>query len=1073
MSYETIFSIKNCEKETILRKGKTAEFSFYTPNLNTEKKHSLFFTCEDKKFYQYKREGKNDVLYMLIDDSLNSEQACENHFCLDMSCKSPFLYVKRAAYKQMWTTDGIIEGETDENYTFGISAKASGLHVSENGYLRLRLDVWNNGDRVNSLPEPDYSYVIDIPEGDYDYKDFNLPVNIKNETTHSVMLTIEGLLYEGNVYFERPHLTTEKGTNAVCHFDITSATSPEFNWCGQNLSKREWPTFKIAINGTVFYDDEVFLRMQRYTPIEIAIPRGLLLSGNNTLSITYTSDYFSTIPVGINEIKLIETPYSSFNIVHCPDYVVAGKPLQILLETNCEDITLNLDSNHFKAISPLNFKGAGYHTISLLPLVEKNGMEFTFSFENTKESRKISYCVRRGDDSIMCGCGDMIYINNSNEKEVCDYIAWFTREELGKLLTIRPVYHWGGGRILNPRVWQELKRLAEGLGLSYVLMSDGRDLPGIAKNPSNKELSGSNYLGKQTHERDGQLFYWPLRPIDTIPLTPAFFDLAARESRENPEHGEVNYNPNNLMDVDNMVSLKRIQVDTPDLKKAYKIASNELNDFATKSTRHTGPSVMYKYLYENGFNFLGAETMDSALEPQLAFLRGASKAYEKNKMGIHHALQWSTTPHDNEKRYRRFMLANYLSYMHGATDINTEEGFFFFEHGYSYHNRLSKATTRHRDVQKIFSKYIATHTRTGTFYTKTAFLHGRYDGWNGLTRQYLFGMKCMENSEVEDSWALLKAFYPLCKIDRNGLERVGYTPGDIDHPVGYFSGTPRGNVDVIPVENGKFNDYSLLVFAGYNSACQKDLDRLMSFVSLGGTLMLTFAHLSSTTNYNDIISKKFSPIKHKLTSCLSVGEPQFVSDTINGKKVMVCNNLATNCEVINKTDNSRPLLVKIPVGNGNIVLCNALSYPGDKAIFDIYNQELCYLNKQIQDNEGSELICDVNVGYTIYKVNENEKHYYLTPVDWYNDSTADRTATLRLGKTKYPLSVKFGNITKIIEIGSIAAWVNEMGAEIIKLTENLIIVQGHGSATLNIAKNGVVTTHTLEFGENPVVELSI
>ena len=127
-------------------------------------------------------------------------------------------------------------------------------------------------------------------------------------------------------------------------------------------------------------------------------------------------------------------------------------------------------------------------------------------------------------------------------------------------------------------------------------------------------------------------------------------------------------------------------------------------------------------------------------------------------------------------------------------------------------------------MQRIFNRYLSTHSRTGRFYTPTALLHGRYDGWNGFNQPYLWGMANLPVGEAEKSWKLLKLFYPLNHVVQTGMAKTGYIPEDNDQPFGCYSGTPRGNVDVIPVENGLFPEYKLLCFAGYNAAEPQDLD---------------------------------------------------------------------------------------------------------------------------------------------------------------------------------------------------------------------------------------------------------
>ena len=61
-----------------------------------------------------------------------------------------------------------------------------------------------------------------------------------------------------------------------------------------------------------------------------------------------------------------------------------------------------------------------------------------------------------------------------------------------------------------------------------------------------------------------------------------------------------------------------------------------------------------------GYDWTGAETMYGPMELVCSVLRGASQAYGHPIAGAHHAVQWSTTPHDIEPRYRRYRLALYI-----------------------------------------------------------------------------------------------------------------------------------------------------------------------------------------------------------------------------------------------------------------------------------------------------------------------------------------------------------------------------------------------------------------------------
>ena len=1067
--------IKEEASDLILRTGQSQNIYFGSGEMSLLAGHSLFFTCEDRKFYKYKSEGENDRIYQMIDDSLDIIHAEYNTYCLDMTCNEPKAYSKRAAYKICWNPNDPVKASS-VYWSAGIYAKAKQLEIKEGGYLRLRLEKWlvkENKDPALTADTPDETILIDIEAGTYDYKAFGQIISIDHKETACILFTVEGMYYEGEVYLERPFLASPSGQNLVPDFDVSLPGAEGFIWCGQNLSKREWPHFSISLNGEIFFDGEVFLRMHRYSPVQIDIPGGLIRKGENTISIAYKSRYHATLPVTIGEMAIIEKPLEAFMVLHCPQFAVIGQLMHVLIETTENDMVLHFKSDDFVCASSLVFKDKGLHVVSLKPIKERNELTFALRNGSLMKQFTVQRTVLHEGDSVICGSGDMIYIDNSDKKAVKEYLTWFVSNELGRLLTIRPVYHWGGQRTLNPEVWNLVVGICEEAEISYVLMSDGRDLPGIDKNPSVEELRGKGFLGRQVHERDGQLFYWGLQPQDTLPITNTFYDLAMRAFRDDPEHSEGNYNPNNIMHRDGKTSFRRDTISVADMKVAYDTATNEIRRFALDFPRHTGPSVMFKYFYEQGFPWVGAETMDGAMEAQLAFLRGASKAYGKSRTGIHHALQWSTYPHDTEQRYKRFMLANYISYMHGMTDINTEEGFWFMEDHHAYHNRFSEACARHREVQKKFHNYISTHSRTGVFYTKTAFLHGRYDGWNGFGDSILWGMANLPIGEAEDSWKLLKLFYPLNHISSTGMAKTGFIPENYDRPFGCYSGTPYGNVDVIPIENGRFSDYSLLCFAGYNAAEEGDFDRLLSFVKDGGTLVASWLHLSPTTLKADIDEKKHTIIHHELTQALSDGYPVFEKDTVSGREIKVCSNLPQYIEVIERTDYGRPLVYAVNCGFGKVILLNAFSYPGDETVFETYLHLIKELHTQCMKQENAELCCKDNVEYTVYKQVTGEEHFYITPVDWYNDSEQERKATLRVGNEFYNITLKFGVITKVIINNNVAAWVEGMEAEILKLNEGEVVVQGVDDTVLHIANEGIITDYVLDFWDTSQIRMII
>ena len=1077
MLYSKKYNLKTDKQHSIIRKGQSIEYKVDSKDIDIDANHRLFLSCEDSSSPTLKNESGAELLYMLIDDSLNYEKAEINKYCLDLSCKKPLPFAKRILKKVMWQPlkYGLFSydnfGTYKDNWSFGVMAKAEGLKID--GYLRIRADVWYKKDGINlhdTAAFPDESYVKDIPEGTYSYQTISKDITIVREKTACVIITLEGENYSGNIYFECPFLKDYEGKNLLPEFERGNIGLESFAWLGQNLSKREWPEFELSVNGKVVFNDEVFLKIHRFSPVEIPLPKGCFSEGENTISLKYVSDYLDTAPLLIDEVVLLESENSDFTVVRCPDEITYGENTALLIETANSDVKPVFESNDFELAEVSGFGEWDFLVYNIKPLREENNLEFTLKYNNTEKHYTVSRCVRKTEDNVCSGSGDMIYVDVSDEKQVRDYIKWYVGNDVGSFVTIRTVYRWGGQRFVNEKLWKSFTKLCEKLNLKYVHISDGRDIPGVATNPAKAMLEGKNFMGRQLHERDGQLFYWGVYPREIQAPLEEFFDLAMRMGREYPDTVEGSFRPFNVKWNDDFgYSFRRNLCENPDIEEGCKLACKGLANLSKDDfTRHTGPSFMNKYFYENGFKWTGAETMDGATEILLSFMRGASKAYDIEKTGVHLAVQWGNFPHDTEQRYKRYLLSMYVPYMHGVTDINTEEGLWFIEANYAYFNRISDVCERHRQQARRFNKFVRTHSRTGTFYTPIAFLHGRMDGWNGFGVTGLWGMPSMPYGEESESWRVVKAFYPNNAIRGNGCSKTGCIPADTTKPVGIFSGTPLGCIDAIPVENGKFNEYSLLIFAGYNKAQSGDLDRIYDYVQGGGTLICAWPHFSDTTFKPDIDNYKLNIVSHKLVSTLCEGKPEFVEDN----NLKICTNVA-DCEVVKTTENGNPLVCSFTLGSGKIILVNSLYYPGNDNVFDLYKEVVETASKAVLAKEPVVVECGDDIEYTIFKQQDGTRHYYFTAVDWYNDSEEKRSAKVSFDGNTYEIAMCFGDMLKLVTDGKVAVLPENDSCEVVELNENSITLQGFGKQNVYVFKNGAKETVTVDFADKSVVSVNL
>lgn len=235
----------------------------------------------------------------------------------------------------------------------------------------------------------------------------------------------------------------------------------------------------------------------------------------------------------------------AFALIHTPASAVWGQELALLVETEASDTEILFESSDFTPVKETRFDDVGLRVFTILPVKEKNGLSFSLSAAGEKKNYTIERCIRREADGVRAGSGDMIYIDISDKAAVVDYLKWYVAHGIGKLLTVRQVYRWGGQRHVNAAVWPLFTALCDALRIDYVLISDGRDLPSIATNPTMEMMTGERFLGRQLHERDGQLFYWGPDPREIQAPLDEFFDLAARLGREHPDTVEGAMRPFN------------------------------------------------------------------------------------------------------------------------------------------------------------------------------------------------------------------------------------------------------------------------------------------------------------------------------------------------------------------------------------------------------------------------------------------------------------------------------------------------------------------------------------------------
>jgi hypothetical protein len=261
-------------------------------------------------------------------------------------------------------------------------------------------------------------------------------------------------------------------------------------------------------------------------------------------------------------------------------------------------------------------------------------------------------------------------------------------------------------------------------------------------------------------------------------------------------------------------------------------------------------------------------------------------------------------------------------------------------------------------------------------------------------------------------------------------------------------------------------EYRALAFLGYNRYQKADAEKLVNYVSNGGRILLTRAHLTTSDDFDSITSGKlafeFGPMS------FSKGEMRFKNSSYGGEVVSVCENYSIPDAVLDVTDDGIPLVCVYRIGSGEVVLFNTREYPSHSAIRELYEDHMRRILKEELDRElvwgeGSD-----TVEFAVYKQEDGSTHVYFLAVDWYSDPNTLRKAGLRIGECTYPLEIPFGVLIKCVSDGVRAAWAESEDGEVLFVGENGISVQGTGEVSFCIAENGAVKRITVNFEGDPI-----
>ena len=912
-----------------------------------------------------------------------------------------------------------------------IPVKTNNLKIPEKGYLKLELqlylkkdgrhpdDIYDDAERIIEFNIP-----ADHPEWILFTEDFELPEDIA-----CILIRLGSKNISGICHFGTPTLVS--GNTSLRLLSFRPHRKGEKNWIGENLSSKEWPEFEISVNGNPIFNGKVFDRASDVGDFEIEVPEPL--SGNGVLTIRLKDGFPARYPYLIKTVELLETSNRNFEITAVPQFINAKTKFALLTEINQPGTKLNIKTskNISSTVSRKQFNETGLFTLTFSAADAAPGQFIKISDGNRKVKININQIIAKNDDRIFISTSDDIYIDKNNDR-FSDYITWYVREGIGNAFVWRPSEQWSDAKAADPDFYKRSLEILSELQMPYSLMIECRTINGRNINPEENWMEGPLYMGRQAHENDGGYYYWGHFRYEWLQT-----DL---EAKYRPAGGI--FAKNRLIRTDKGIFIFYDPYRLKNMKEGPEYFVDNLSKAKGSSIRHTGPSTMFRYILQAGYKWVGAEQMYGPEEVIMSSVRGACRAYGKNDYGTHLATQWASGPFDTPEHATRLFLSLAVSYIHGATHINTEDGLWNTEPGI---DRFSQAGQEHIKAQRDMFRYILTHERRGKLVTPVAIIQGRNDAWKCFGRSSAWSQsgKEWEFGPAEESFDLLNVFYP-----GNKLQPIYKFPVP-KSPQGWYTSTPYGLIDLLPLEapGEVLDNYKAVAFLGWNTFSEEDFRRLTSFVKKGKTLLLTGAHINTELIHNKQVTiPKSNPVLKEL--------------------------LGENYE--NATHQYENV-----VGSGKVIFFPEKKYPVDASLKEQYTKALREIGAKTVENEKQKgWIEDTpDIEFAVWDQEENSRRtIYLLNIDWWSDTT-EHQAILSLGDQKYEVNARRNFLETITVSDAVAAMPGSMTTDILDMHVSGdkcdITIQTTGEDQVKIFLKSRYAVQTIDLGNPGIHKIEV
>lgn len=384
-------------------------------------------------------------------------------------------------------------------------------------------------------------------------------------------------------------------------------------------------------------------------------------------------------------------------------------------------------------------------------------------------------------------------------------------------------------------------------------------------------------------------------------------------------------------------------------------------------------TTLSSYNLEAGTTMPIAELMGQDPELTVAAVRGAARAYRTPLWGTYFAHEWyAGHHHDDALKRKRLALEYRYAYMHGTRILCHESGDDVLEAYGREYPRTSEISTECYRFINDFGKFIKEDKRPlGAPITRVAFLQGNLDAWVGTGRNSNCAGSSVWSQFEGREWGYNTPEWSWQVLDEIGKKRRWW---EFDayacHGEDYSALPAYGSYDIVPVGAplDVLCQYDMLIFCGWNSMTEAQLDTLTAYVEQGGILLAGAAHLNASTKrvgerrfvrggdvsrlFGCTLSGNTYPFEGGLkfraesavdgmiypSSLNSYCDPLFAAYTDYAEVQLTTGNAVATLEnSFHFFDQpGYPALIENKCGKGTAILMTTVDYPGTGAVYPLY-----------------------------------------------------------------------------------------------------------------------------------------